>query len=259
MTGTATHPLDKPILALETSGRILGAALYGSKGLIEEKVATEGARHGKALAPIVNELLERHSLKVKDLSAVAVSIGPGSWTGLRIGLAAAKAMAWGAGIALVTVPSLEALASTALAGKAKGDALILTLRHAYSEGLYAGLFRFTETSELPQRLITECVLNPEDLPALVDEALSNGRASGSTRVVCGDEQCLKPTGQALRERGWEVREGLDEVAAGVLAECAWQRAASEKLRRNAEEIHAAAPMYLRKSDPELKLERKKNQ
>jgi hypothetical protein len=60
----------------------------------------------------------------------------------------------------------------------------------------------------------------------------------------------------MRARGWDVLDGLDEISSGVLAEHAWKRALAGDLWRNASEIHAAAPMYLRKSDPELKMERK---
>ncbi|MCW8134008.1 MAG: tRNA (adenosine(37)-N6)-threonylcarbamoyltransferase complex dimerization subunit type 1 TsaB, partial [Planctomycetota bacterium] len=130
-----------PLLAFETSGRTLGVALWGPGGLILEKRVLEGARHGQALGPVVQEVLALSRKKIGDLSALAVSLGPGSWTGLRIGLAAAKAMAWGAGRTLIGVPSFEALALAALRCQPPaGEGLLLTVRHAYSEGLYVAFW-----------------------------------------------------------------------------------------------------------------------
>src|SRR5438552_13744577 len=98
------------LLALETSGNSLGVALHTDLGIVFEENVIEGMIHGRALAPLMKKALESHNLKPAGLSAVAVSLGPGSWTGLRIGISAAKAFAWAAGIPLVTVPSFEALA-----------------------------------------------------------------------------------------------------------------------------------------------------
>ena len=241
---------NAPLLAYETSGRAFSAALWGPQGLVVEKRVLDGARHGVALAPVTQELLALAKLGVKDLSAVAVSLGPGSWTGLRIGLAAAKAMAWGCGLALVGVPSLEALALTVLrAHPAKTGFVVLTVRHAYAEGLYAALWR--ETSGPPERLMPECVLKPDALPAAVRQA------GGSAPVLlCGDDICLQTLNGLAGTEAWKRLSDADEVAAGALAELAWMRLNEGKGWRGAAEIHAAAPLYLRASDPELKLKRR---
>ncbi len=252
------------ILALETSGREVSVALWGPDGLIQEAQADKGSRHGAALAPMVRSILEGHGLKVSDLEAIAVSVGPGSWTGLRIGLAAAKAMAWGAGSGLILVPSLEALAHSAIGkvGPLGQRAFVLTVRNAYSEGVYPAFFAFDETSGVPQRLISECVFRPKELfEALnrVFENLGQGALSdASPGVLCGDQACLMNGDANLQEHlpgHWSVVGDTDEIPASVLAKLAWDRLQAGDVLRTPAEIHAAAPMYLRRSDPELKLER----
>src|SRR4051794_25579185 len=94
-----------PVLALETSGKYVGVAIRAESGLLFSENVTAGAVHGKALAPLIDKALNACSLRPAELEAVAVSLGPGSWTGLRIGLSAAKAFAWAARIAALGVPS----------------------------------------------------------------------------------------------------------------------------------------------------------
>lgn len=248
---------DAPLLALETSGARLSAALWGPAGLLDEAPLDPGARHGSALAPTAEALLKKAGLRVRDLGAVAVSLGPGSWTGLRIGLAAAKAMAWGAGLDLVGVPSLEALALTALkAQPATGTRAVLALRNAYAEGLYAALFR--ETPDGLERLLKECVIAPQALPTQIRNGLHAAVKSeyGTALIVCGDPEGLAATAGWLPELNGKALAECREIPAAVLAERAWALRAAGKALKTSAEIHAAAPMYLRRSDPELKLQRK---
>src|SRR5689334_15417219 len=102
--------MTRSLLSIETSGPSLGLALsLEGKPVFAENVEG-GSIHGKGLAPQIQKALAQNALKPDALSAIAVSIGPGSWTGLRIGLSAAKAMAWALQIPLISVPSFEALA-----------------------------------------------------------------------------------------------------------------------------------------------------
>ncbi|MCZ7645712.1 MAG: tRNA (adenosine(37)-N6)-threonylcarbamoyltransferase complex dimerization subunit type 1 TsaB [Planctomycetota bacterium] len=245
----AAPALPGPLLALESSGRVLGAALWDAGGLRAERRDASGAKHGAALAPLARELLSQAGLKPRELGAVAVSLGPGSWTGLRIGLAAAKALAWGAGVALVGVPSLEALAWSVFrrhAAASGGGVTLATLRHAYSEGMYAALFSVTESG--PVRLLEERVgRGPEWAQAFA------GAKPDGPLTLCGDALCLEALAPEASAAGWSVRAGSDEVEAPALAERAWVLAGAGRLWRTPAEIHAAAPLYLRPSDPELNL------
>jgi tRNA threonylcarbamoyladenosine biosynthesis protein TsaB len=89
------------------------AALTDNDHLIAEHRANIKNIHAARLFPIIHSVFDMASFEQKDLDGIAVSIGPGSFTGLRIGLSAAKGMAIGQNIPIVAVPTLQALASNA--------------------------------------------------------------------------------------------------------------------------------------------------
>lgn len=235
----------RPLLAIETSGKSLGVALRNESGVIFERNVIAGAIHGRALGPLIDEALKTHALQVSDLGAIAVSLGPGSWTGLRIGISLAKALAWGAGVPLAGVPSFEALARDA-ARKAPGAA-VLTLRDARSEGCFIALF--SETSETPRRWIEESVLAPDQAVAAADRLLAERPVPVA---LCGDAVCLERLAEAARQRGWTSLPECEHITGAAVAECGWRRWQAGAALTTAAEIHRLAPLYLRASDPELK-------
>ena len=97
-------------LALETSTAAGSTALVDDDKILAESVETGGLTHSKTMLPSVRRLLDQTGMNVKDLDLIVVTVGPGSFTGLRIGLSAAKGLAWAAGKPLVGVPSLDTLA-----------------------------------------------------------------------------------------------------------------------------------------------------
>ncbi|MFQ5460550.1 MAG: tRNA (adenosine(37)-N6)-threonylcarbamoyltransferase complex dimerization subunit type 1 TsaB [Anaerolineae bacterium] len=97
-------------LGMDTATDVAGVALHDGVAVLEERTwATR--RHTQGLAPAVAEVLRRHGVAATDLDGVAVAIGPGSYTGLRVGVALAKGLAVGAGVAVVGVPTLDILAA----------------------------------------------------------------------------------------------------------------------------------------------------
>jgi tRNA threonylcarbamoyladenosine biosynthesis protein TsaB len=94
--------------------------------------------HSEQLMPHISQLLEFASIKPGELSAIAVSIGPGSFTGLRIGLATAKALAYAKQIPLIGVPTLDALAYACPVQ----EVVIAPLLDAQKENVYRALFRW---------------------------------------------------------------------------------------------------------------------
>lgn len=96
------------ILNIETSGKTCSVCL-GSEGKIIgiNEVHPEGYVHAEELNMLILDLLKEHDLKMSDLGAVAVSAGPGSYTGLRIGVASAKGLCYALGIPLISLNSLE--------------------------------------------------------------------------------------------------------------------------------------------------------
>jgi len=101
---------NKPILAIETSERLCGASIYFSDDKHYEFSLVNKNIHSEKLFEIIDFLIKSAGIKVADLDYIAVSNGPGSFTGLRIGVAAVKGLALGAGLSLMPVPTFEALA-----------------------------------------------------------------------------------------------------------------------------------------------------
>ncbi|MFC2119806.1 tRNA (adenosine(37)-N6)-threonylcarbamoyltransferase complex dimerization subunit type 1 TsaB [Bacteroidota bacterium] len=100
----------KPILAIETSEAICGAALYYSTEKYFASSIKLKHSHSEKLFEIIEYLFQQAEINRDEISSIAVSGGPGSFTGLRIGMAAAKGIARGTGVPLIVVPTFEALA-----------------------------------------------------------------------------------------------------------------------------------------------------
>ena len=108
------------ILCIETATGICSAALCDETKVAGVAEAPQGMSHASSLTLLIGRLLEGHRLRASDLEAVAVSKGPGSYTGLRIGVSAAKGIAYGAKIPLIAVNTLTAMCNGYLAGHPEG-------------------------------------------------------------------------------------------------------------------------------------------
>lgn len=101
---------QKPILAFETSENICGVCIYFSDEKYFSSAVNLKHSHSEMIFEITDSLFKLAGIKPPDLDSIAVSEGPGSFTGLRIGLSAAKGMAYGAKLSIIPVPTYEALA-----------------------------------------------------------------------------------------------------------------------------------------------------
>lgn len=127
------------LLAIETATDVCGVAVVEEGRTLALREIHLRHIHAEQLPGLAGAALEAAGRSVADLQAVAVSTGPGSFTGLRIGLSTAKGIAWAAGIPLVGVPTLEALALRVAEAAAEG--WILTALDARRNDVYAQLFR----------------------------------------------------------------------------------------------------------------------
>lgn len=112
------------ILHIETSTTVCSAAVSENGQCLLQKINTEGMNHAKLLNVFIDELLQRLKSEGKKLDAVALSRGPGSYTGIRIGTATAKGLCYGFGIPLIAVDTLRVMAVSAR--KQLGDKLLAT-------------------------------------------------------------------------------------------------------------------------------------
>ena len=125
------------ILNIETATKNCSVALAkDGKTLLCKEIAEEGYSHAERLHVFIEEIISEAGIQLKDLAAVAVSQGPGSYTGLRIGVSAAKGLCYALSIPLIAVDTLQALAS-----KAKvADGLIVPMIDARRMEVYSAVF-----------------------------------------------------------------------------------------------------------------------
>ena len=129
------------ILNLETSTSVCSVALAAGEEVLFEKAAFEGPSHAALLGTFVSEALAALKKTGKTLDAVAVSSGPGSYTGLRIGVSLAKGLCFGLDIPLIAVPTLDCLASQAIRQNGgASDGLYCPMLDARRMEVYAALY-----------------------------------------------------------------------------------------------------------------------
>ncbi|MFH1134971.1 MAG: tRNA (adenosine(37)-N6)-threonylcarbamoyltransferase complex dimerization subunit type 1 TsaB [Pseudomonadota bacterium] len=126
------------ILSLETSTPVASLALVEGEAILAETVLEAGPTHTRTLLPEIKNMLDRAGLAPRDLSLLTVGLGPGSFTGLRIGLAAAKGLAFAARKPLVGVSSLDALVEAS----PRTDLPVCPLVDARQQQAYAALYHF---------------------------------------------------------------------------------------------------------------------
>lgn len=219
------------LLAIDTSTRMVGLALYDGEQVLAEQVWSSLDFHTVELGPAVRDVLRRMGLKTGALSALGVALGPGSFTGLRIGLALAKGMALAHHLPLVGIPSLDILA----AAQQPVDGLELAAVLSAGRGrLAVGWYREKEggwSASAPVEVLTALQLNHRiRVPTL----------------VCGE---LNEAEQRLlrRRRKYVV---LASPAHSLrrpsfLAELAWKRWQAGEV----DDPAALAPLYLHYNDP----------
>ena len=151
------------ILGIETATTTGGLALMDDKGLISEYALNVRATHTTRLMPALDQILKDSSIGKDQLNGIAISIGPGSFTGLRIGLATAKGLAMGLEIPLVGVSTLDALARNVPYAKYQ----ICPILDAKKKEIYAAIFRY-EDDELVRKT-PDRVMPPDDLVKQIHE------------------------------------------------------------------------------------------
>ena len=192
--------MSSTLLALETATDVCSVALMQGDRVTVSLALTRLRAHAETLAPLIQEALRYGGIAPRDLDGVAVSSGPGSYTGLRIGVSTAKGLALAADAPLVAVPSLEALAASVAPLAAPGEA-VCALFNARRHEVYAAVFLVAEKNILEARAET-AALRVDDVSGWLPEI--KGRlwlvGEGAPRVVSaledhltGDVRLLDPS------------------------------------------------------------------
>lgn len=198
--------------------------------VLAEAVQRESRAHTAALPALVDRVLGEADVALEDLDAIAVSIGPGSFTGLRVGLALAQGLAFAGGLRLVAVPTLEALA---VAAEARVGETVCAAIDARKREVYAALFAVTDDGV--QRLTADAAL----VPAALAERLPAGC------VLVGDAS--DAYGDVFHGRATIRPFATHHPRGGIVARLGWRRAvAGETVQPGGLE-----PVYVRAPDAEL--------
>jgi tRNA threonylcarbamoyladenosine biosynthesis protein TsaB len=219
-------------LLIETSGRVGRLGLAREGNVVRAADLDPARRHVRDLAPTVGSLLNAESLRPADLDGVMVGHGPGSYTGLRVGLISAKALAYATGCRLVPVPTFAAIAEQAPA-EAR---VVWVIADALQGMVYVQRFertdRWTAADELRIERAEDCLPR---LPADVwvsgpGVAVYGGRITQSCRVV--PEADREPTASGLFRAGQGItavsRDGLFALEPLYLRGSSAEETAKEK-------------------------------
>ena len=227
------------ILGIETSVDHVGVAVGDYRGIRAHSMLASDRRHAESLTPMIQFVLQQADASMADLSAIAVDVGPGLFTGMRVGIASAASLAWALELPVVPVCSLDALAMNA----EWSDNVVAASLDARRGEVYWSLYRYID-GKLRQ------VTTPK--ASTVEECALQTIDRGQSTLFVGNG--------ALRYRN-EIElvvagvlpsfEFADEMSslptAVVLAQIAHERA----LRQDWQEADTLVPEYLRLPDAEI--------
>ncbi len=175
------------ILAIETATQSVGVALANELGVVAHLEVRQGRRHAETVVPAVEQLLAHAEASMADITRIAVDVGPGLFTGLRVGVATAKAYALALDVPIVAISSLELVAYEAaplvLAQSAKRFGVVIDARR---KELYAAVFEALLVDG--QILCTQSIPTLVAKPADVREVFSGAGVS----IVAGDGATVYP-------------------------------------------------------------------
>lgn len=200
------------LLAIDTATRLLSVALHNGQELIAEQTARIGNHHTTSLAPTIQSLMKSCAVGMDDLTGVAVSVGPGSYTGVRIGVAIAKGIAAAQNLPLIGVSTLDILAagqphiksgSALIAVVQAGRGRVIVKSYRWRKG------KWTSRAE-PKLLNWDALIETIDGAAVISgEINENGFAAIEDAQAMDIPIIVAPAVNRLRR-------------AGFLAETAWE-------------------------------------
>ena len=160
------------ILGIESASLVASVAVVTEDTVMAEYTANLKKTHSQTLLPMIDEMMRLLDMDVSEIDAIAVSGGPGSFTGLRIGSATAKGLGLALGKPLIHVPTMDAMAYCLYGA----SALICPLLDARREQVYTGLYRFEASFEIVE----------EQHPADIHELIGQLNERGEKVIFLGD-------------------------------------------------------------------------
>ncbi len=217
------------LLAIDTSTRVGGLALYDGLSVRYELTWAGTDYHGVEVGPRIQDALSLCGLSAADLKAVAAAIGPGSYTGLRTGLALAKGLAFTRSIPLIAIPTLDIVA----AGQPKQELPLVAVLQAGRGRLAVGRYKIKkerwQVEGAPALMTAEELVDSINNPTLIC-----GELEEEDRKILG----RKYKNAIIGSPAWSVRRPA------LLAEQAWERWQAGEVT----DPKGLAPIYLQATD-----------
>lgn len=225
------------ILGIDTATMAGSIAVISEQQLIAETTVNTKTTHTERLLPTIDQMLRAASLTMQQIDGIAVASGPGSFTGLRIGVTTAKSLAYSIRKPLVGIPSLDALASQFL----YTEVLICPMLDARKQEVYTALYR--NIGDRVQRISEYSVIAPKNLLKGLSEPtlfLGDGVLTyrQQIREILGDRALFANPALMFPRASLVAKLGCDRFLTGM-----------------PDDSYALTPLYLRQSDAEIHWER----
>ncbi len=203
-------------IAIETSSRIGSVALGVQGNLLAERSFSRPLRHSTELLPSIQALLDQHGFTSRQIEQVFISVGPGSFTGLRIAVATAKAMALANHVRVVPVSTLDIMAANTTAATAGQFSSIATIVDAKRRKFFVAGYKaptsHTPCTHVPDKILDDCLMTPQEfletfvaahgpVAILGDGLVYYADRFASDQVTVLDPSLWSPTARAVLNLG----------------------------------------------------------
>ena len=221
-----------PILAIECTTTCGSVAIVDNSGILASHALRSKVNHSIRMLPVIEQILNETEMQVTDLAAIAVSQGPGSFTGVRIGISTAKGLAKGANIPLIGIPTLEALAQQ---NSSTGNSLICPMIDARRQNIFTALYKTSDSSQITE-IINPCIISLEELLAQIE---SPTIFTGNGAIAYWDT-----IQQTLGDTALQADLNKIQPSATAIAALAHTRLSAGKT----DSTHTLQPIYLRQTN-----------
>ena len=229
-----------PILAIDTATLVSSVAVATDKKLLAELTLQTKLTHSEVLMPHIEQILSMTKVKKNELDAIAVSIGPGSFTGLRIGLATAKTIAYALDIPIIGISTLAALAYH----YPVGDVYIAPLLDAQKGNVYISLYTW-EDGQLHEAY--------EPTVKSFDDVLAAGQRLDKPVVFLGEKAVAKA--DEIKAAGGNIIMAMPHVVMPRAANVA-MLGLDLLAKGKQDDVMSLEPLYIRRSEAEILWEKR---
>lgn len=231
------------ILAIDTSSLVATVAVMNEEKLLGEYTINSPMTHSQKLMPIIDEMLSNLELSMEDVDMIAVSRGPGSFTGVRIGISTVKGLAHPRNIPIIGVSSLEGLAYNL----SYGEELICPIMDARRNQVYTGVYKWVD-----YKLTTLL----DEAPLSIDQLMDELKKRKEKTIFLGDGLIRYKDDiiSSLGDKALFAPRFLNMQRASSIAQLAFDKIDGEGV--DPESYYNITPVYLRKSEAERQYEEK---